>query len=61
MNKAAPALTVLLTGAFGGTLEMASRKPWSSLSKYLNLVQFDEMYFGGAYIATGEERTRIPA
>ena len=55
MNKAAPLLALLLTGPFGGTIDMASRTPWKSLEKYLALVQFDNLYFGGAYIATGEK------
>ena len=54
MNKAAPFLARLLTGPFGGNIEMASRKPWQSLQKYLTLIQFASLYLGGAYIATGE-------
>ena len=56
MNKAAPALAVLLTGPFGGTIEMASRKPWLSLRKYLSPTRFTNVYLGGAYIAVGEKR-----
>jgi ubiquinone/menaquinone biosynthesis C-methylase UbiE len=56
MNKAAPVLAALLTGPFGGTLEMASRKPWQSMEKHLALVQFTDLYLGGAYIAVGEKR-----
>jgi demethylmenaquinone methyltransferase/2-methoxy-6-polyprenyl-1,4-benzoquinol methylase len=55
MNSAAPLLAKLLTGPFGGTIEMASRKPWVSLEKYLAPVQFTSLYMGGAYIATGEK------
>jgi len=55
MNKAAPVLAALLTDPFGGTLEMASRKPWLSLEKHLALMQFTNLYLGGAYIATGEK------
>ena len=40
MEKVAPLLAKLLTGPFGGTIEMASRKPWQSLEKHLALVQF---------------------
>jgi demethylmenaquinone methyltransferase/2-methoxy-6-polyprenyl-1,4-benzoquinol methylase len=54
MNKAAPLLAMLLTGPFGGNIEMASRKPWQSLEKHLTLIQFTSLYLGGAYIATGE-------
>jgi demethylmenaquinone methyltransferase/2-methoxy-6-polyprenyl-1,4-benzoquinol methylase len=55
MDKAAPVLAALLTGPFGGTIEMASRKPWQSLEKYLTVVQFTDLYLGGAYIATAEK------
>jgi|ERR1035438_3960670 demethylmenaquinone methyltransferase/2-methoxy-6-polyprenyl-1,4-benzoquinol methylase len=55
VNKAAPLLAKLLTGPFGGTIEMASRKPWQSLDKCLNRVEFTNLYFGGAYIAAGEK------
>lgn len=55
MNQAAPLLAKLLTGPFGGTIEMASRKPWQSLDKYLNRVEFTNLYFGGAYIAAVEK------
>ena len=55
MSRAAPLLAKLLTGPFGGTIEMASRKPWLSLEKYLAPVQFTSLYMGGAYIATGEK------
>jgi hypothetical protein len=55
MNRAAPLLAKLLTGPFGGTIEMASRKPWLSLEKYLAPIQFTSLYMGGAYIATVEK------
>jgi ubiquinone/menaquinone biosynthesis C-methylase UbiE len=55
MNKAAPVLAELLTGPFGGTIEMASRKPWLSIEKDLSLIQFTSLYLGGAYIAVGEK------
>jgi demethylmenaquinone methyltransferase/2-methoxy-6-polyprenyl-1,4-benzoquinol methylase len=54
-NKAIPVLAMLLAGPFGGTLEMASRKPWQSLEKRLALIQFTNLYLGGAYIAAGEK------
>lgn len=58
MNKTAPVLAMLLTRPFGGTLEMASRKPWQSLEKHLALIQFANLYLGGAYIAAGEKARR---
>jgi ubiquinone/menaquinone biosynthesis C-methylase UbiE len=33
MRLIAPVLVKLLTGAFGGTIDMASRRPWESLKK----------------------------
>lgn len=56
MNKVTPLLAMLLTGPFGGDIEMASRKPWQSLEKHLTLIQFTSLYLGGAYIATGENK-----
>ena len=55
MDKAAPVLAKLLTGPFGGSIEMASRKPWESFQRYLTRVQLTNLYLGGAYIATGEK------
>jgi ubiquinone/menaquinone biosynthesis C-methylase UbiE len=55
MKSAAPLLAKLLTGPFGGTLEMASRKPWRSLENYLVLMQFTNLYLGGAYIAVARK------
>lgn len=55
MNKAAPLFAMLLTGPFGGTIEMALRKPWKSLEKHLALIQFTNLYLGGAYIATAQK------
>ena len=55
MNKAAPLLARLLTGPFGGTLAMASRKPWQALEKHFARMEFTELYLGGAYIAVGEK------
>jgi len=55
MSKAAPALAKLMTGPFGGTIEMTSRKPWQSLQKYFRRTQFTALFLGGAYIAAGEK------
>ena len=55
MDKAAPVLAALLTGPFGGTIEMASRKPWLSMEKHLSLIQFTNLYLGGAYIAVARK------
>ena len=56
MKEAAPLIAKLLTGPFGGKIEMAARKPWESLEKYLALIEFTDLYFGGAYIAVAEKR-----
>jgi ubiquinone/menaquinone biosynthesis C-methylase UbiE len=55
MKEAAPALAKLMTGPFGGTIEMATRKPWQSLERYLALTEFRDLFHGGAYIAVGEK------
>lgn len=55
MNKAPPLLAKLLTGPFGGTIEMASRKPRESLESDLDLIQFTNLYFGGACVVVGEK------
>ena len=60
MNKAAPLLALLLTGPFGGTLAMASRKPWQSLERHLALIKFTNLYLGGAYIAASEKSFSPP-
>ena len=55
MKEVAPALAKLMTGAFGGTIEMATRKPWQSLQRCLALAEFRDLFHGGAYIAVGEK------
>jgi ubiquinone/menaquinone biosynthesis C-methylase UbiE len=55
MKTAAPALAKLMTGPFGGTIEMATRKPWQSLKRYLAATEFRDLFHGGAYIAVGEK------
>ena len=60
MTKSAPLLAALLTGPFGGNIEMASRRPWQSLAKHLSLTQLTNLYFGGAYIAVGEKACPSP-
>jgi len=55
MKKAAPALAKLMTGPFGGTIEMATRKPWQSLKKHLAWAECQELFHGGAYIAVGKK------
>jgi hypothetical protein len=51
----APVLAKLMTGPFGGTIEMATRKPWQSLQRYLAATEFLDLFHGGAYIAVGEK------
>jgi hypothetical protein len=38
---------MLLTGPFGGTLEMASSKTVAFLETHLALIQFTHLYLGG--------------
>jgi ubiquinone/menaquinone biosynthesis C-methylase UbiE len=59
MNKAAPLLATLLTGPYGGTLEMATRKPWESLRKHFFRIRFRNLYFGGAYIAEAQKAPAV--
>jgi len=54
-RRAAPALAKMMTGPFGGTIQMATRKPWQSLKKYLALNEFRDLFHGGAYIAVGQK------
>lgn len=52
--RLAPLLATILVRPFGGTLEMANRHPWESMSKYLQNVEMTEFYGGIAYVAVGE-------
>ena len=38
----------------GVSMELASRRPWESLNKYLRNTTMTELYLGFTYIATGE-------
>jgi demethylmenaquinone methyltransferase/2-methoxy-6-polyprenyl-1,4-benzoquinol methylase len=58
MSMAAPALGKALTRLFGGGLDLVSRKPWKSLEEHLTLLRFEKLYFGGAYIASGQRADR---
>lgn len=46
---------VLLTRPFGVSLDLAERHPWESIARHLHMVRFEEFYFGGLYICTGEK------
>jgi demethylmenaquinone methyltransferase/2-methoxy-6-polyprenyl-1,4-benzoquinol methylase len=49
-------LFVMLTRPFAVTLDLAERRPWLSMQRYLKAVRLEELYFGGAYICTAESR-----
>lgn len=42
-----------ITKPFGVTLEMADRRPWESVNRYLENTSFEGLYGGFAYISTG--------
>ena len=48
-------LGVLMTRPFGVSLELADRRPWESIEKYFSKTSMQELYYGFAYIATGEK------
>lgn len=47
-------LAVWLNRPFGVTLDYAERHPWVSVRRHLREVQFQELYFGAAYLSIGE-------
>jgi len=47
-------LFVILTRPFGVSLDIADRHPWESVARYMTLVEFRELYFGGLYLCVGE-------
>jgi hypothetical protein len=60
LSRFAPVLLPLLR-PFGVTLDLASRRPWESMEKYLGSVAVEVTYFGFAYIAWGSTRRPILA
>ncbi|MGB8275197.1 MAG: methyltransferase domain-containing protein [Alphaproteobacteria bacterium] len=50
---------VPLVRPFGATLEVARRRPWESVARYLTDVSYEDLYFGFAYIAAGAARAAI--
>ena len=40
-------LFVILTRPFGVSLDLADRHPWESVERYMALIDFKEIYFGG--------------
>lgn len=45
---------VLISRPFGVSLDLAERHPWESIRRYLPLVEFKELYFGGLYLCVGQ-------
>jgi ubiquinone/menaquinone biosynthesis C-methylase UbiE len=50
-------LFVILTRPFGISLDIADRHPWESVARYMTIVEFRELYFGGLYLCVGEAST----
>ena len=44
----------LLAPPFGAAQEVAGRRPWESMRKYLKNVSFTDLFLGMAYLAVGE-------
>ncbi len=40
---------------FGVSLDLADRKPWQVMTKYLSRVTVTELFGGSVYIAVGEK------
>ncbi|HAZ13954.1 MAG TPA: hypothetical protein DCY86_14285 [Bdellovibrionales bacterium] len=49
-------LGILITKPFGVTLDISSRHPWESVDRYLKDTSFKELYFGFAFISSGEQK-----
>jgi len=47
-------LFVIFTRPFGVSLDLADRHLWESVRRYMALVEFKELYFGGIYLCVGE-------
>jgi ubiquinone/menaquinone biosynthesis C-methylase UbiE len=45
---------VILTRPFGVSLDLADRHPWESVERYMALIEFKGIYFGGIYLCVGE-------
>ena len=50
-------LFVILTRPFGISLDIADRHPWESVARYMTIVEFRELYFGGLYLCVGDAST----
>lgn len=47
---------VTITRPFGVSLDLTKRHPWESLARYTEKAQLRELYFGSAYLCTGQKR-----
>jgi ubiquinone/menaquinone biosynthesis C-methylase UbiE len=47
-------LFVFFMRPFGVSLDLADRHPWESVARYMALIEFKELYFGGIYLCVGE-------
>lgn len=54
-QKLASLMALFLIRPFGGSISMANRHPWESMSKYLQNVEMTEFYMGMVYLAVAEK------
>jgi ubiquinone/menaquinone biosynthesis C-methylase UbiE len=47
-------LFVIFTRPFGVSRDLADRHPWGSIARYMTLIEFKELFFGGIYLCVGE-------
>jgi len=47
-------LFVIFTRPFGVSLDLADRHLWESVARYITLIEFKELYFGGIYLCVGQ-------
>ncbi|HKK07058.1 MAG TPA: methyltransferase domain-containing protein [Gammaproteobacteria bacterium] len=48
-------LGVAVTAPFGVSLDLAERRPWEALERHFARVRYEALYFGFAYLASGEK------
>jgi len=48
---------IFFSKPFGVRRELAERRPWESMAKYLGNVSVMNLFFGFTYIAVGMKRT----
>lgn len=48
-------LAVAMTAPFGVSLDLAARRPWDALAKHFAHTRYEDIYFGFAYLVTGQK------